>query len=117
MGNLQDGIEQIDVDDAAERVAAGAFLLDVREIDEWVAGHAPDATHLPMSAIADAHAGTLPRDKQIVTMCKAGARSQRVAKFLQQSGYDAVNVVGGMLSWAAAGREVTTDSGEPGTVA
>jgi rhodanese-related sulfurtransferase len=116
MGEVIDGIEQVGVDEAATLIDEGAFLLDVREDDEWAAGHAPDATHVAMNTVPDAHAGVLPRDNRIVVVCRAGGRSQRVAQFLQQAGYDAVNLAGGMQSWHAAGRAVVTDGGGDGQV-
>lgn len=116
MANVVDGIEQVDPTEAETLLAEGAFLLDVRESDEWVAGHAPEATHIAMGNVPDAHAGVLPRDNRIVAICRVGGRSQRVAQFLKESGYDAVNLDGGMRAWAAAGKPVVTDAGDPGTV-
>ncbi|HVM08159.1 MAG TPA: rhodanese-like domain-containing protein [Acidimicrobiales bacterium] len=116
MGSVIDGIEQVDPEEAATLIGQGAFLLDVREDDEWAAGHAPGATHVPMNTVPDAHAGVLPRDNRIVVVCRSGGRSQRVAQFLQQSGYDAANLAGGMKSWHATGRAVVTDAGDDGQV-
>jgi rhodanese-related sulfurtransferase len=101
----------------ADRVlAAGGVLLDVREPEEWDAGHAPDATWIPMGAL-DARVGEIPRERRIVTVCRSGARSERVTQALVQRGYDAVNLAGGMQAWEADGRPVVTDAGEPGVVA
>lgn len=55
-------------------------------------------------------------DKSLYVICHAGGRSQRVAQYLQRQGYEPVNVSGGMLAWAGAGRPVVTDDGGPGTV-
>jgi len=116
MGTMHEGIEQVDPAEAEELITQGAVLLDVREVDEWQAGHAPEATHVPMNEVPENHAGRLPRDNRIVVMCRAGARSQRVAQFLQQEGYDVVNVDGGMNAWFSSGRPVVTDDGEAGIV-
>ncbi len=94
---------------------AGAFLLDVREDEEWVAGHAPQATHVPMGVIQDRLA-ELPVDRTLVCMCRVGGRSGAVAKALGAGGYDVRNVDGGMLAWASAGLPVVTDGGAPGRV-
>lgn len=116
MTSIQDGVEQVEPDEAERLLAEGAFLLDVREDDEWAAGHSPDATHIVMGTIPEAHAGALPRDNRIVVACRVGGRSQRVAQFLQQQGYDAVNLAGGMRAWHASGRAVVTDSGDDGQI-
>lgn len=100
---------------AVELVRAGALLLDVREDHEWVAGHAPEAAHLPMSRFSDG-AGRLPSDRTIVCVCHVGGRSAAVAAALSGAGWRAVNLTGGMEAWQAAGLPVVTDDGKPGRV-
>jgi rhodanese-related sulfurtransferase len=90
-------------------------LLDVREPDEWQAGHAPDAQFIPLGELAQ-RAAEVPGDKRVVAICRAGSRSERAARFLIAAGFDVVNLAGGMRAWAAAGLEVVTDDGTPGTV-
>jgi rhodanese-related sulfurtransferase len=108
-------IEDIGPDEAASLVNAGAFLLDVRENEEWVAGHAPQATHVPMGEIQD-RASEIPSDRTVVCMCRVGGRSGAVAKVLAAGGFDVRNVDGGMQAWAATGLAVVTDAGTPGEV-
>jgi rhodanese-related sulfurtransferase len=108
-------IPQIDVDEAAARLAAGAALLDVREPDEWLAGHAGEAQHLPMGEIVD-RLDDVPRDREVVVVCKSGGRSARVTEYLLGRGVTAVNLAGGMLAWQAAGLDIVTDDGAGGTV-
>jgi rhodanese-related sulfurtransferase len=96
-------------------VRTGALLLDVREDDEWAAGHAPEATHPPMSRLGAA-AGDLPFDRTIVCVCHVGARSAAVAAALSGAGWDAVNVAGGMEAWTVAGLPIVRDDGSPGSV-
>jgi rhodanese-related sulfurtransferase len=81
---------------------ADAVLLDVREDDEWTAGHAPDAQHLPMSQLA-ARVTEVPEADPLYVICRSGGRSARVVAFLSQRGRPAVNVDGGMQAWAAQG--------------
>ncbi|MBV8950835.1 MAG: rhodanese-like domain-containing protein [Actinobacteria bacterium] len=107
---------EVDVDEARRRMLEGALLLDVREPDEWVEGHAPDAQHVPMAQVAGSRAD-LPNDRTILAICRSGARSARIAAALNSWGYDAVNVAGGMQAWAAHGYTVVTDGGSPGRVA
>ena len=98
-------LPEINADEAIALVAGGATLIDVREQDEWDAGHAPTAQLLPMSALRD-RIDELPTDKQLLIVCHSGGRSMRVTDLLLKSGFDAVNVVGGMTAWAAAGGPV-----------
>jgi rhodanese-related sulfurtransferase len=89
---------------------ADAALLDVRESDEWAAGHAPNAQHLPMSELTGRIA-ELPDADPLYVVCRSGGRSARVVAFLAGQGYPAVNVEGGMQSWAAQGRDVVAEGG------
>lgn len=104
------GVDNLTVDD---------FLLDVRENDEWEAGHAEGALHIPMSEFV-ARYGELteaaPQDGRVNVICRSGGRSAQVTQYLVQQGIDAVNVDGGMHTWEATGRPVVNDKGEPGFV-
>ncbi|MBJ3805860.1 rhodanese-like domain-containing protein [Streptomyces flavofungini] len=95
------------------------FLLDVREDDEWQAGHAEGALHIPMSDFV-ARFGELtekaPEGGKVNVICRSGGRSAQVTMYLAQQGLDAVNVDGGMQAWEATGRPVVDDKGQPGTV-
>jgi len=100
----------------ASQVEAGAYLLDVREDDEWAAGHAPGAHHLPMMEIP-ARMAEVPADTDVVVVCRSGGRSGQVVSYLTRNGWDNVrNLDGGMQSWAAAGREVVAENGQPARV-
>jgi rhodanese-related sulfurtransferase len=74
-------------------------LLDVRE--EWELGVAsvPDVVHIPMGEVADRLA-ELDRGREVVVLCRSGRRSLQVANFLQQNGFQAVNLAGGILAWS-----------------
>ncbi len=86
----------------------GAVLLDVRENDEWSAGHAPEAQHVPMSQLTG-RLQEVPAAEPLYVICRSGARSARVVAFLAQQGVSAVNVAGGMQSWAASGRPMVAE--------
>jgi len=109
-------VPAVDVTEARARLDAGAVLLDVREPDEWEAGHAPEATWIPMGDLG-ARQGELSADEAVVVVCRSGARSARVTTALLGAGYDATNLAGGMQAWDAAGLPVVTDTGTPGRVA
>jgi rhodanese-related sulfurtransferase len=104
---------QVNPAQAADLVRDGAILLDVREQDEWDAGHAPQARHLAMSEI-NARVDELPKDVQLVCVCHAGGRSSRVAEALNRAGWQALNLTGGMAAWQAAGLPVIDAAGNPG---
>jgi rhodanese-related sulfurtransferase len=91
----------------ADLPAAGVVLLDVREPNEWAAGHAPEAVHIPLGdlpARADELA-ELPDDRPVYVVCRSGGRSARAAAWLNAAGLvEAVNVAGGMKSWQTEGR-------------
>jgi rhodanese-related sulfurtransferase len=98
------------------QVPAAAFLLDVREPDEWAAGHAPDAHHVPMMEVP-ARLAEVPADGDVVVVCRSGVRSAQVVSFLMGNGRDNVrNLDGGMHSWTAAGRELVSEDGQPARV-
>jgi rhodanese-related sulfurtransferase len=100
-----DGVPTVAVTDLGD----DAVVLDVREDDEWEAGHAPGAVHLPMGQVPQ-RLGDLPEGRLFV-VCRSGGRSQRTAQWLQRNGYDVVNVEGGMAAWAEAGRAMVSESG------
>lgn len=101
---------------AAAAVPEGAWLLDVREDDEWAAGHAPGARHIPLGQLSG-RAAEVPGDQVIYVICRSGHRSAHAAAALAGAGWQALNVAGGMQEWAAAGRPMVTDSGSDPFVA
>jgi rhodanese-related sulfurtransferase len=95
---------------SAAEVPDSAWLLDVRENDEWAAGYAPGARHIPLGELG-ARRAEIPQDETIYVICRSGGRSARAAQALADAGWEAINVAGGMQDWAAGGRPMTTDSG------
>ncbi|MFD5895128.1 MULTISPECIES: rhodanese-like domain-containing protein [unclassified Streptomyces] len=100
-------------------VPSDALVLDVREDDEWAAGHVEGALHIPMSefvgrfgevteAVADG--------RRAYVMCRVGGRSAQVTQYLVGQGVDAANIEGGMQAWDGAGRPMVTDNGTPALV-
>ena len=74
-------------------------LLDVREEWELNVASVPDVIHIPMGEVAD-RLGELDRGREVVVLCRSGRRSLQVANFLQQNGFQAVNLAGGILAWS-----------------
>ena len=103
-----------------DELPAEAVLLDCREDAEWSAGHIAGAVHVPMNAIPNRLAyqpGELTPGAKIVVVCRSGGRSAQVTAWLNRNGYDAVNLDGGMLAWATAGRPMSSADGTPPRVA
>lgn len=102
-------LPQVDV----ASVPAEALLLDVRENEEWRAGRAEGALHIPMSELVGRIGELTERageEERVYVVCRVGGRSAQVTQYLRQQGMDAVNVDGGMLAWEAAGRPLTGDA-------
>jgi len=91
------------------------FLLDVREPDEWGAGHVPGSVHIPMRELG-ARQAELPSDSTILCVCRSGSRSGMVARALAEAGYRVENLDGGLQSWEAYGHPLEDMSGEQGMV-
>lgn len=75
-------------------------LVDVREPDEWEAGHIKEARSIPLSELEDRIEEFQQGDKEIVLVCRSGGRSGKACDFLQAKGFKVVNVTGGMLAWS-----------------
>ncbi|NHN56273.1 rhodanese-like domain-containing protein [Calidifontibacter sp. DB0510] len=96
-------------------LADDAVLLDVREQDEWDAGHAPGAVHIPLGEVPQ-RLGELPEGEPLPVICRSGNRSGRAADWLEQQGFEVANVEGGMKQWAFEGKPVVGADGTEGQV-
>jgi len=90
-------------------------LLDVREQDEWDAGHIDGAQHIPLGELG-ARLAEVPKDRVVVAVCRSGSRSDRAAKGLRASGYGAENLEGGVTAWTRSGLPLVAKTGGPGRV-
>ena len=93
-----------------------AVVVDVREDDEWAAGHAPNAIHVPMGTVPERLDALPESDQPVPVICRRGGRSDRVVQWLVQQGFDVVNVDGGMRAWAAAGKDMRSENGTEASV-
>ena len=105
-----------DVPSVDPRDVGDDVLLDVREQDEWDAGHAPGAVHVPLSEFVE-RLPEVPADRAVAVVCRSGHRSESATAFLVAQGRSARNVEGGMLTWAALGLPVEAAGGRPARIA
>ncbi|MEH0109639.1 rhodanese-like domain-containing protein [Tersicoccus sp. MR15.9] len=101
-----DSLPSVTVDAITEKTT----VLDVREDDEWEAGHIAHAQHIPLGDVMSRYS-ELPADEEIHVICRSGGRSARVTAWLNQNGFDAVNVSGGMGAWMDAQRDMVSETG------
>lgn len=91
-------------------------LVDVREPGEWQAGRIPGSRWIPMDQLGN-RLDDLDTDRPVVTVCRSGTRSGKMAEFLTGHGYRAENLEGGIQAWTEAGLPVQTpDDERPGRV-
>ncbi len=100
-------MQEIDVDQLAERIAEGGRVIDVREPGEYVTGHVPGALSVPLAVVPD-RLDAFRGDDPVYVICQAGGRSRRAAELVAQYDIDAVNVDGGTGAWVASGRETVS---------
>ena len=101
-------VPEIDIDELVRRRDAGAYVLDVRNPDEYVAGHVPGAVLIPLPELGDRWEEVPEGD--VLVICRSGARSATAVKALNGAGRTTVNVAGGTMAWIDAGHPVVTGS-------
>jgi rhodanese-related sulfurtransferase len=99
---------EISVSDASSMRDAGAFILDVRQPEEWNEGHIPGATLIPLGELAS-RVNEVPKDQKVVVVCRSGNRSQQGRDILLSAGYTQVtSMAGGINEWKASGFETVS---------
>ena len=104
-------IPTVTIDGVPDPLPEGLAVLDVREPVEWTHGHIEGATHIPLMELPE-RLDEVPVG-QVLVVCKIGGRSAQAVGYLVQQGIDAVNLDGGMVEWAGAGRAMVRDSERP----
>jgi rhodanese-related sulfurtransferase len=98
---------EISVDEAYSMYQSGAFVLDVRTVEEWNEYHAPNTTLIPLDELAS-RLSEVPRDKEIVVVCRSGNRSREGRDILLNAGFERVtSMAGGLNEWRAKGYPIT----------
>ncbi len=94
---------EVSVKEAAALRDAGAFILDVRQPDEWADYHVPGSTLIPLDQLPNRLA-EVPQDQTVVVVCRSGNRSQVGRDILLQAGYTQVtSLSGGLSTWRSLG--------------
>ena len=92
--------------DAAKKRDAGAFILDVRTTEEWNEYHVPGSTLIPIDELPK-RVAEVPKDKEVVVVCRSGNRSATGRDVLLKAGYPQVtSLAGGLSTWRSAGQPV-----------
>jgi rhodanese-related sulfurtransferase len=108
IGKGNSSSSQISISQALDKYHAGAFILDVRTSEEWNQGHIPGSILIPLDQLSG-RLSEVPRDRDVVVVCRTGVRSAQGLQILQQAGFTrAASMTGGMLAWQAAGYPVGT---------
>jgi len=106
---IKSRIDEVDPADVREQASNGAVVVDVREPEEWAAGHIPGAKHVPKSYLESRIEGAVPdRDAHVILYCASGNRSAWAARTLTEDlGYESVeSMTGGFTLWKDRGYEV-----------
>ena len=102
---------RISVHEALEMQVAGALIVDVRRPDEWVAGHAAGAIHIPVEDVLERAESELPKDQDLLFICAAGVRSglaAEMASALDFSSEHLYNIESGTPVWIQEGLPTET---------
>jgi len=108
-------VPTVTVQELPDPLPDATSILDVREPAEWEHGHIDGALHIPMMELPQ-RLDELPVGHTVV-VCRVGGRSAQVVAYLVQQGHDVVNLDGGMIEWADAGRAMVSDTGHAPHVA
>lgn len=94
--------KEVSVEQAYEMYQAGTYVLDVRTQEEWDEYHAPNTTLIPLDQLPN-RLNELPKDREIVVVCRSGNRSQQGRDILLAAGFNATSMAGGLSEWYAKG--------------
>ena len=94
---------EVSVDQALSMREEGAFVLDVRQPEEWLEHHIPGSTLIPLGEL-EARLAEVPQDQEILVVCRSGNRSAEGRDILLEAGFEQVtSMAGGLTQWKTAG--------------
>ena len=102
-------VPTVTVDQLPNPLPEEVAVVDVREPHEWEAGHIEGARHIPLQELP-ARLQDLPEADKLLVVCKVGGRSAQAVAYLTHYGREAINLDGGMLDWAGAGRAMVSET-------
>lgn len=103
---MSESFREISVEDLGPLVDGGARVIDVREPDEYAAGHVPGARLVPLGEVPSRVAECVEGGGTTYLICRSGGRSATACQHLAGLGHDVVNVAGGTMAWIMSGRPV-----------
>ncbi len=98
-------ISEISVDELADLLPTGVRLIDVREPSEYDEQRVPGTTLIPLATVPE-RLDVFEGDGPTYVICRSGGRSMQACQFVDQQGFDAVNIAGGTMAWVMSGRAV-----------
>ena len=98
-------VPEVDIDELARVRESGIVLVDVREPDEYERARVPGAKLIPLAEVPE-RVEEIPDDQRVYVICGTGPRSARAVEYLNNQGYDTVNVAGGTKAWVDVGLPV-----------
>ncbi len=100
-------IHQVAIGELKGIVPGGGTVIDVRELDEYIAGHIPMSMNIPLSTIENS-IDRFRSESDVYLVCRSGNRSQMVCEYLHDRDIvNVVNVASGILGWVASGGSLT----------
>jgi len=102
-------VPEVDIDELDQARTEGSPVIDVRQPDEYDAGHVPGAKLIPLAEVA-MRVQEIPAEGPVYVICLSGGRSLRVTEYLRRQGVDARSVAGGTKAWVDSGRSVVQGS-------
>lgn len=94
---------EVSIDDLADAINHGAYVLDVREQEEYDEAHVPGVVLIPLGEL-EQRINEVEDGSRVFVICRSGARSLKGADILEANGIDAVSVAGGTMGWIDSGR-------------
>lgn len=101
--------QEVSINDLATALAAGEYIVDVREAWEYADGHVPTAKHIALNSIPE-NLAAFSKDQKTWIICQSGGRSMTAANYLESQGFNVVSVAGGTGAWIGSGKEVSMEA-------
>ena len=108
-------VPTVEASEVEDLVSNGHILIDVREEDEWEAGHHREATHISMGTIEE-NLSKFTIGNDYIIVCRSGARSSRVSNYLLSKDFNVSNLDGGMKALFNVSNNIINSKGSPGQI-